>query len=81
MEDCKECPEGDAVTQAPGVGLKFDDAANMVYLGVFMQEGSASIGLSLEETRHFKDNLDKVILEAEAYNAGLNSGEETTLDN
>lgn len=72
MSECEnncEAPQ----EQQPGVGLKFDPEANAVFLGVFMQGGAASIGLSLEETRHFKDNLDKVISEAEAYNEGLNS--------
>lgn len=69
MEECTECEK----VQSPGVGLKFDMEANAIFLGVFMTEGGASIGLSLEEARHLKENLDKVILESEAYNSGLNS--------
>lgn len=63
MECCNN--EASEVVQ-PGVGLKFDVESNMVYVGVFMTEGSASLGLSLDEARHLKDNLDKVISEAEA---------------
>lgn len=70
MSECETCDE----QQQSGVGLKFDENINMIFLGVIMNEGSASIGLSLEEARHVKENLDKVILEAETYNQGLSNG-------
>jgi hypothetical protein len=69
MECCNNAPVAVEVSEQAiqnGVGLKFDSALNMVFLGVFMNEGSASIGLSLDEARHLKENLDKVIVEAEA---------------
>lgn len=49
-----------------GVGLKFDNVSKMIFLGVFLENGHASVALSIDEANDLKLNLEKVVAEATA---------------